>query len=51
MGAVLAVVVCGGGCLAGCWLMMRRMHRGTDVDEPGRTGSAPLPEQGDDPSR
>ena len=30
MGAVLAVLVCGGGCLVVCWLMMTRMHAKAD---------------------
>jgi len=39
MGAVLAVVVCGGGCLAVCWLMMSRMHGKADTGERDKDGS------------
>jgi hypothetical protein len=43
MSAVLPVLLCGGGCLAMCWVMMRGMHRQGDDREAGRTapGSPP----------
>jgi hypothetical protein len=39
MSALLPVLLCGGGCLAVCWLMMGRMHRRSDGGDAGRTAS------------
>ena len=39
MSALLPVVLCGGGCLAMCWLMMRGMRRQSDDREAGGKGS------------
>jgi hypothetical protein len=44
MSAVLPVLLCGGGCLAMCWLMMRGMHRQGDDREAGRTASGSPPD-------
>ncbi len=39
MSALLPVLLCGGGCLAVCWLMMSRSRRQSDGGDGG--GSAP----------
>jgi len=44
MSALLPVLLCGGGCLAMCWVMMRGMHRQGDDREAGRTASGSAPD-------
>jgi hypothetical protein len=44
MSALVPILLCGGGCLAMCVLMMRGMHRKGDNREGGRTKSDSAPD-------
>jgi hypothetical protein len=39
MSALLPILLCGGGCLIMCVVMMGRMHRGSDASPQDRSGA------------
>jgi hypothetical protein len=48
MSAVLPILVCGGGCLVMCWMMMGRMPRRGEVAKPSQATAVT---EADDPDR